>query len=222
MKIKICTKCNKEFPAYPVINGKRVKSGNRASCYECVPYTTLNDKINKAQLKTYKCNACKKEVPRYLKDVPASGLVYCSSSCAAKINNKNYKKVKFTNECGYEGCKTLISSSATYCNKCFETITKLIGFENNTLGQSYLKYNGSSRHAGVRDHARKVYKNSGEPKCCYVCGYSTYVEICHIKSIASFPLNTLINEVNDIKNLVALCPNHHKELDKGLIKIQKI
>jgi predicted restriction endonuclease len=34
-------------------------------------------------------------------------------------------------------------------------------------------------------------------------------------------METLIQDVNDIKNLVALCPNHHKELDKGLIKLEK-
>ena len=199
MKTKICIKCSKEFLVNIKVGGKRIKCGNRASCYECVPYITLSEKIKKAQ----------------------TGIYNCSSSCAAKINNKNFKKRTFTNKCGHDGCETYISIGSSYCKKCFIKITKIKDIGENTLGLHYLRGKGSNRHAGIRDHARRVYKKSGEPKCCYVCGYSIYIEICHIKSISSFPMETLIQDVNDIKNLVALCPNHHKELDKGLIKLEK-
>jgi len=221
MKTKICIKCSKEFLVNIKVGGKRIKCGNRASCYECVPYITLSEKIKKAQTGIYNCSSCNKEVKRRLKEISPSGLVYCSSSCAAKINNKNFKKRTFTNKCGHDGCETYISIGSSYCKKCFIKITKIKDIGENTLGLHYLRGKGSNRHAGIRDHARRVYKKSGEPKCCYVCGYSIYIEICHIKSISSFPMETLIQDVNDIKNLVALCPNHHKELDKGLIKLEK-
>jgi len=221
MKTKICIKCSKEFLVNIKVGGKRIKCGNRASCYECVPYITLSDKIKNAQIGTYNCYSCNKEVNRRLKEISPSGLVYCSSSCAAKINNKNFKKRNFTNKCGHDGCETFISTNVSYCKICFIKITKIKDIGESTLGLYYLRGKGSNRNNGIRDHSRRVYKQSGEPKCCYVCGYSTYIEICHIKSIASFPMETLIQDINHIKNLVALCPNHHKELDRGLIKLEK-
>jgi len=63
------------------------------------------------------------------------------------------------------------------------------------------------------------YNNSDRPLICAICGYSNKVEICHIKSVASFSKAASISEINNIDNLVALCPNHHWEFDKGLINI---
>jgi hypothetical protein len=71
----------------------------------------------------------------------------------------------------------------------------------------------------VGDHARKVFKESGQSKQCIVCGYSIYTEVCHKKDVGEFPGNTLIKEINDISNLICLCPNHHKELDLRLIQV---
>jgi predicted restriction endonuclease len=45
------------------------------------------------------------------------------------------------------------------------------------------------------------------------------VEICHRTDVKDFPDETLISEINNINNLVALCPNHHKEFDDGHITI---
>jgi predicted HNH restriction endonuclease len=45
------------------------------------------------------------------------------------------------------------------------------------------------------------------------------VECCHIKGIGTFSKETLIGEINNIKNLVFLCPNCHWEFDKGLLVI---
>lgn len=71
----------------------------------------------------------------------------------------------------------------------------------------------------VRNHARKYVKPyMGEPKCA-VCGYSTYVEICHKKPIRDFDDSATLKEINHLDNLVFLCPNHHKELDLGLLNL---
>ena len=55
------------------------------------------------------------------------------------------------------------------------------------------------------------------PTCCRVCGYDTYVELCHIKAIGSFDKSTMLSTINAVENLNFLCPNHHKELDLGLL-----
>jgi hypothetical protein len=52
---------------------------------------------------------------------------------------------------------------------------------------------------------------------CKNCGYDRHVEICHIRPINSFPEDTPVAVVNDLSNLVALCPNCHWEFDHGLL-----
>ena len=50
-------------------------------------------------------------------------------------------------------------------------------------------------------------------KSCEQCGYDKHVEVCHIKPIQSFPSQTAIDIINDISNLIVLCPNCHWEFD---------
>ena len=76
--------------------------------------------------------------------------------------------------------------------------------------------------ASSRTQARMLLQESGrEPKCA-ICGFSEHVEACHIKPISSFPLDTKIREVNDLGNLIYLCPNHHILLDRGKLSKEDI
>lgn len=76
-------------------------------------------------------------------------------------------------------------------------------------------------YSSIIGNARDVYKRSGKPKICSVCGYDKHVEICHIKPVSSYNVETIL-EINDISNLIALCPNHHWEFDKGILDIREI
>jgi ribosomal protein L37E len=71
----------------------------------------------------------------------------------------------------------------------------------------------------IRSCARVIYKKSDRPKYCSVCGYSKHYEVCHMKAINSFSPSIMISEINNLDNLVALCPNCHWELDNGLLEI---
>ena len=57
---------------------------------------------------------------------------------------------------------------------------------------------------------------------CQMCGYAHHTELCHIKPINKFLGNTTLGEVNDPSNIVVLCPNHHWELDNGVLSIEEI
>jgi hypothetical protein len=70
----------------------------------------------------------------------------------------------------------------------------------------------------IRHHAAMVLFEA-KPYRCEVCGYTIIVECCHIRPVKSFPPTALISEINSLSNLAALCPNHHYELDKGIIKL---
>ena len=43
--------------------------------------------------------------------------------------------------------------------------------------------------------------------------------MAHIKAVSDYDNDTLISEINDINNLVALCPNHHWEYDNNLLDL---
>ena len=66
----------------------------------------------------------------------------------------------------------------------------------------------------IREHSRKIYAGSGRPQACLVCGYSFAVDIHHIKAVSKFKSQATILEINAIDNLVALCKNHHNEVER--------
>lgn len=74
----------------------------------------------------------------------------------------------------------------------------------------------------IRHHARKTMKWHKIEKTCKLCKtreFDQVVEVCHIKALSSFPETALIKEVNNINNLIYLCPSHHTLFDKGLITL---
>lgn len=73
--------------------------------------------------------------------------------------------------------------------------------------------NWQSWRSSIQKGARSVYRNSSKPKRCVVCGYDKTYEVAHIKSVSDFDEDTMISDINNVDNLVALCPNHHWEFD---------
>ncbi len=71
--------------------------------------------------------------------------------------------------------------------------------------------------AHLRTIARYNYDKANLPRVCANCGYDKHVEICHVKAINSFPAETPVAVINDVANLVALCPNCHWEFDHSLL-----
>lgn len=71
----------------------------------------------------------------------------------------------------------------------------------------------------IRKHAHYVYNKEIDSHNCTICGYEKHIQVCHIKSVASFPNDTLISVINDITNLIGLCPNNHWEFDNGFITL---
>lgn len=150
---------------------------------------------------------------------------HCSRSCcnsvinAKKKTNNSLKSEKkrvrgYCSECNIE----LSVYKALRCKNCF-TRGKTSDIEVRTIEEITSKTKGFSRHRyqKIRNYAKNKMKASGVSRKCKICGYSAYVEVCHVKPITSFPLGTKVSEVNSMKNLVYLCPNHHWELDNGII-----
>ena len=103
------------------------------------------------------------------------------------------------------------------CSSCYRKSRYL---DDKTLEEATKNRKKDSNHYNqIRKKSRKGYLESNRPKKCAVCGYDTHIEICHIRDISDWPKDTLIREINDLDNLVALCRNHHWELDHGMLEL---
>ncbi|MBI4673561.1 MAG: HNH endonuclease [Chloroflexi bacterium] len=142
---------------------------------------------------------------------------FCSSSCAAIYNNQHFpKRKKQKREWICVQCGNPTTERRKYCDGCSPDYFKWM---ERTIGE--LSRDGSYQmYRTVRALARRIYNDSGRPLACAICGYSDHIEICHIKAISSFDKKTRIREVNRLENLVALCPNHHWEFDRGRIDLE--
>lgn len=157
------------------------------------------------------CVTCGKNIERNPSSI--RGNVFCNSSCSATFNNSMFNKKQKTKKCKL--CSNLILSDRIYCKECYCKNFELN--EKTLLEATKQKGKLASKFSGIRGNARIVYRDNNLPKYCFLCGYDKHIEICHIKSISSFPESTLVKEINSISNLVALCRNHHWELDHKLL-----
>lgn len=136
---------------------------------------------------------------------------FCSRSCSATYNNKLYPKRSPENNCAI--CDTPIATKLTYCKECYERRI-IVDQESRTLEyyQGKRQYQVNSQ---IRDFARRKVASLEIELKCQSCGYDKHVHVCHFIAISEFPTTTTISEINDINNLLVLCPNCHWELDNG-------
>lgn len=141
---------------------------------------------------------------------------YCSRSCAAiDINHIQPKRKRKVKEFVCVSCGKPTKERRKYCDDCAPNSLKWL-----TRSIGVLSRDGYYQmYRVIRALARRIYKESGRPLVCQVCGYATHVEISHLRAISSFDKEALIAQVNDLDNLVAFCPNHHWEFDNGLIDL---
>ena len=138
---------------------------------------------------------------------------FCSRSCGAKITNKVAKKKRtkfsYCQTCGKE-CRY----RRKFCKDCFKDST----CPDYTLGDAiYEQHHKASAFALVRSRARSADKAKLVTECEH-CGYDKHVEVCHIKPIADFPLDTKLSVINSEPNILSLCPKCHWESDHQLVK----
>jgi hypothetical protein len=139
---------------------------------------------------------------------------YCSVSCANK--DKPRRKKLPRPQC--ETCTNKAKSRrGKYCNKCLEELK--MRFVNKTIGQLREERQDATRYSQVREHARRMMKESKKEKECVSCGYHKHVHTCHKKDIGDFPDQSTVKEINSLDNLVYLCPNCHWEFDHNLLKL---
>jgi hypothetical protein len=165
------------------------------------------------------CDQCGCSFVRHKSEAQKSINNFCSRSCSAIFSNKiSPKKVK-TKIC--KTCNTLIFQSKIHCPSCINlgkhTLNGQFVSDRTLAEELHNKRNDANRYSGIRSNARSFM--SKKEKKCANCDYSLHVEVCHIKAITDFPLDSLIKDINSKKNLILLCRRCHWEFDNGYLKL---
>ena len=174
---------------------------------------------------------------------------YCSNSCAAIANNANIQQSNnsFVNKLSDLEFINIIKSSNNWIqlgknlgyNNNLSTNVKnsilkrclnlgiewqsediVVSIRSKTKAEVFSSNkNWQSARSNIRRDAHRIFFNENKNPKCKICGYNKHIEVAHIKAVSEFSDSTLISEINDINNLIGLCPNHHWEYDHGLLKL---
>ena len=163
-----------------------------------------------------KCKLCNKDISNLW-----SGRKFCSRSCSTSFKNINNHSTKNKGKgkpiCINDGCnERTVSYSHKQCRKCIDNKQAMSYTKNPTKGELIklytLKNHRSSAYSYIRWHARAIVLNNTSLPC-QVCGYDKHTEVCHKKAIKDFNNDATLCEINNIQNLLFLCPNCHWEFD---------
>lgn len=159
--------------------------------------------------KEYNCLLCNSIIIRTPSQVINN--VFCSKKCSVTFNNKlSPKRKRKIYYCKI--CNTEVKSRRKYCSIVCNP--RLNDYSTLTLKDLKLRFPHILRfHSSIRDISRRVYFNSTSNRNYEKCNYDKHIEVCHIKNLSFFSDSTLISEINNINNLIGLCPNCHWELD---------
>ena len=184
-------------------------------------YAALGGRVTGAILKQRAIEA------RYLFNKNPRHCLYCRSPLLVSMDDlrpKTFQAAKRRKFCNH-------SCAQTYTNLRRERKPpKTRGISRRRIGFAYLntmskgelfanRKNWQAARSTIRQQASYVYELSGKPKTCFVCAYNRHTEVCHRKPVNQFAGSVMVSEINHLDNLVALCRNHHWELDHGILSL---
>lgn len=176
--------------------------------------------------KIVNCTNCNKEIIKNLSDFKKIKNPFCSQSCAGTFNGKAFPKRKPELK---SIIKRLSTQTCTICTKFSRTKTRICQsckteIQLKAYGEKIIEDFKSTyarhKYQKIRNHAHQIFKFYSIEKKCKICEYTLHVELCHLKSISSFPKDTKISIVNSLDNLAYLCPTHHWEQENNLLNIE--
>jgi hypothetical protein len=147
---------------------------------------------------------------------------FCSRSHAASYNNSlHIKRTRIGPKPICRICGGFVSDGSITCITCLkkENLEKVWALP---IRDYIIRTASKVKYSWIRKWAKIYIKTLGIKKCCSICEYDKIVEVCHLKPLKSFSEDTLMGVVNHKDNLKYMCPNHHAELDKGLLVLENI
>lgn len=143
---------------------------------------------------------------------------FCSQSCATTFNNKGTRRGPRPQPrlCV---CGTPCKHPSRYCCAICKETTKEAKerlFAQTTKGELFSQRpTWQAARSVIQGHARRVFFAATPKPQCAICAYTLHIEVAHRRSVADFPCEAKVFEINDLVNLIALCPTHHWEFDNG-------
>lgn len=151
------------------------------------------------------CSLCKQPIPlKGRKPSTCRSMKFCNHSCSARQRNLSHPK-PLQGACAV--CNATISAKNKYCKPC----------RNSNATQLRLRTKSEAGRRTIAEDAR--YATRDREQRCAICNYGVFVDTAHITAVKDFPGTALLIEINAPSNLVLLCPNHHREFDRGLIAL---
>ena len=133
------------------------------------------------------------------------------------------KKLGYSTDNLSSNVKDSIIDRCTKLNIQFKTETENRTLLDETKKELFeRKSNWQSARNSIRRLAYNIYYENNDTHECAICGYKHHIDVAHIKAVSDFDDNATLREINDINNLIGLCPNHHWEYDHGLITLEQI
>lgn len=194
------------------------------------------------------CQYCMKLFAKAMSQIKKTGgKNFCSRQCSAKrrlgIQN-NPPKDRVCYLCSAVFRCSSAHRSRKYCQSCSVDKSHLLSIipRARTIGGSKIRisinYKGltireamaeryveGKHRSHIYDFVRRFSRSWNRILLlspCERCGYSKHVELCHIKSVSSYPIEATLGEVNHPTNLVVLCKNCHWEFDHNMVTIDDI
>ena len=137
---------------------------------------------------------------------------FCSHSCSAKHSNKI--RIRITKNKNVDSLSS--SERKQVRDSLYLKTTKEFLFSKSSKAGDIM---WQRARACITKHAQRVAQRFNLVEKCKICGYSSHVEVCHIKAVRDFPPEATLEEINSPTNLIGLCPNHHWEFDAGLLSL---
>lgn len=201
-------------------------------CKHCnkIILTETGKKVSETKTKQFCNHTCattfKNNTRTNIKTGPTSIADSCSDDDFIKAYNDSNNYIQLGKSIGYTFINTDIRKKLKHRIKKlgleeYNAENKL-SISTATKGELISKRsNWQSWRSDIQKNARSVYQKSDKPNHCVICGYDKTYEVAHIKAVSDFDDNTLVSDINNIDNLIALCPNHHWEFDHGQLDISK-
>ena len=146
-----------------------------------------------------RCEVCGKELVRgkYVSKKNWGKQKHCSRQC-------NGKAVQLRDSFTCKKCnKTIVGTPYSIKNRKYCHTCNISFFKDRSKKLSEItRVGGGTRRKLIQN---KVYKN-----CCEICGFTRFIELAHI-------IRACDNGSMDPKNIISLCPNHHRLLDNNLL-----
>lgn len=144
------------------------------------------------------CGHCGKEFRTRPYKLKAGKPIFCSIEC----RHRGIERPD-TKPCEHCGANVTRRRSAFYRGGA-----KKVFCNHKCAGQWRKKNPSSDRLSNYGKNAKKHRKLYGSQ--CFICGFDRYIEFCHIIPAA-------IGGTTHPSNIIVLCPNHHKLMDRELL-----